>query len=76
MKVKAIGMGQYKNRVIERGQVFEIDNEKEFSRHWMEKVAEPTVPKAESGERRKLENLGDREAIDEQLKAEHLGVTK
>lgn len=65
MKVKAIGMGNYKNRIIERGQEFEIDDARHFSSRWMEKIAEKPV------ERRKEEN---REEIEEQLKAEKLGV--
>lgn len=81
MKVKAIGMGQYKNRVIERGQVFDIANDKEFSGRWMQKVEEnkievPTVETSKVSDKRKPENAADREAIEEQLKAEHLGVTK
>lgn len=74
MKVKAIGIGQYKNRIVERGQVFEIDNEHEFSRRWMEKVAEPVPAPAEPSERR--HDIEERKAIDEQLKAEDMGVVK
>lgn len=71
MKVKAIGMGQYKNRIIERGQIFDIEGDRHFSRRWMEKVSESSP-----SERRVPENQDDRAAIDEQLKAEELGVTR
>lgn len=39
MKVKAIGVGQYNGRLIERGEVFEIQDHL-FSRRWMEKISE------------------------------------
>lgn len=75
MKVKAIGIGQYKNRIIERGQVFDIETDKEFSRRWMEKVAEPaSVAAPEPSERR--HDPEERKAIDEQLQAEDMGVVK
>lgn len=71
MKVKAIAMGQYKNHIIERGAEFHIDNPREFSRRWMEQIAEDKPV-----DRRSPENADDRQAIEEQLKAEDLGVTQ
>lgn len=50
MKVKAKSMGQYKGRMMERGDVFQIESEKEFSRHWMEKIEEPKPEVSESKE--------------------------
>lgn len=66
MKVKAIRMGMYQNRIRERGDVFDIED-RLFSPRWMMKVGEPVV---ESKERR--QNLDDREAIEDQLKADKL----
>lgn len=108
MKVRAKGMGQYKGKMHERGEIFEIEDgqlpvqkidekgKPEFDAQgkpvishtkshlasWMEKVedhklepraAEPTV---NSRDKRLPENKNDREAIDEQLEAEKMGVTK
>lgn len=66
MKVKAIAMGQYKNRLIERGHVFEIESDKEFSSRWMAKVP------SDNTERRQPENKDDRKYIDEQLLVEKM----
>ena len=56
MRVKAKGMGHYKNRIIERGQEFDVVTD-EFSSTWMEKLPDSDHRLPEIGD--------DREYIDE-----------
>ena len=67
MKVRAIAPGQYANQFMDRGRVFDITDEKHFSKRWMVLVYEPKPQ-----ERRMPENQDDRNAINEQLEAEKL----
>ena len=49
MKVKATQLGYYNHRRRREGHVFEIVNEKDFSKKWMEKVdGDKPEPKPET----------------------------
>lgn len=53
MKVKAKGLVFYNNQRFREGDVFEISDEKHFSKKWMEKVEESDSSKAKVKEEEK-----------------------
>lgn len=66
MKVRALRMGWFKKSRVKPGQIFEIANEKQFSKSWMEKVeGEAKVDEKPEQPKKKSEKavLADSEVI-------------
>lgn len=66
MKVRALRMGWFKKSRVMPGQIFELQDEKQFSKSWMEKIEaeakrdeKPESPK----KKRETEVIADSEVI-------------
>lgn len=43
MRVKAISVGYYNSSLVNPGDIFELNNEKDYSKNWMEKIEDSTA---------------------------------
>lgn len=50
IKVQAIRRGYFGGVIREEGDVFEIDNKKQFSQRWMKEIKAPAKSKAPAGD--------------------------